>query len=901
MKLVEKKSINRIKRSADQISSIGDIIALGSDNLLSVAKKIFFEQYQSELIDLSLSLFHTRAYQHQSYPNIKVIPHFIRDDGVIIYLEIYQNDLPIMQVSTDVIHLTMEILKIKTTQVYSIELKPKININTMHKMTAKTLQTSFSSITNTEIKYSSKITKEYLSTLVKKKFKSNNMNFAELDPLGLLPLPNQNTNTNKTKNSRKFNKPNKVNKSTKTNTVVSPVKGFHYPDWVSATKTRNYALSDTLVDWLDNYGKTHVNQFISHKPDEPDELIEEVESVELIEVESIESESESDDLDMEIYSDLSSAPIIDTNDFPKFIMNKGLHFESDVIRLIRSKIDPTEFIAICTSMKDFSIKIPKYETKTIQAMKSGIPVIYQPLLLNRSGPLVYSYGMPDLLVRSDYVRRFIDLDPFDKAEKSKPALKINAKTYHYVIIDIKFTTLELCSDGERIRNSGNFPAYKCQLYVYNSALGLIQGYEPPTSYILGRKYKYESSGVNFYGNSCFDRLGHIKYNSWDNTYVDETVGAIRWIKKLRSEGSKWKLYPTPSVDELYPNMCVNADSPWNSFKETYANKIGEITLLWNCGIGNRMIAHDNGIYSYRDKDCKSSKIGITGQQRAPVVDAIISINQTKRFKTNLDKIHINWNPQVDNSWIDEANPIKKKSYRLQLSIDFETINNIFDNFKQLPEASNSSHLFMIGLSYKIADTDTPFSTQQAKYKMFLLSELTVDAEFQMILQFYNFIRELSDKYLGTRSNIPRLYHWGHIERSVFEELCSKIRRTIGSDVRKDLKRIQSNLTFYDLSECFKRNPIVINGCFKFGLKEISKRLYELNLIKTTWKKDTMCIHGNAAMILSHKAYEQSNKTGIPIIKIPVMKSIMEYNQIDCLVIHDIIDLLIKKTESEKLF
>jgi len=77
-------------------------------------------------------------------------------------------------------------------------------------------------------------------------------------------------------------------------------------------------------------------------------------------------------------------------------------------------------------------------------------------------------------------------------------------------------------------------------------------------------------------------------------------------------------------------------------------------------------------------------------------------------------------------------------------------------------------------------------------------------------------------------------------------------------------------------------------------------LYELGLIKTTWKKDNLCIHGNAAMILSHRAYEQSNKTGIPIIKIPIIKSIMTYNQTDCLVIHDIIDLLIKKAKAQNL-
>ena len=36
----------------------------------------------------------------------------------------------------------------------------------------------------------------------------------------------------------------------------------------------------------------------------------------------------------------------------------------------------------------------------------------------------------------------------------------------YYVIDIKFTTLKLTCDGIHVLNSGLFPAYKAQLYVY---------------------------------------------------------------------------------------------------------------------------------------------------------------------------------------------------------------------------------------------------------------------------------------------------------------------------------------------------------------------------------------------------------------------------------------------------
>ncbi len=247
----------------------------------------------------------------------------------------------------------------------------------------------------------------------------------------------------------------------------------------------------------------------------------------------------------------------------------------------------------------------------------------------------------------------------------------------------------------------------------------------------------------------------------------------------------------------------------------------------------------------------------------------------------MDRICLKINPAVDNIWLEDP------EQDIRITIDFETINSSFDDFSQLPVSNNSAYLFMIGVSYKIP-------SKPIKYKMFVISELTIDAEFQMILQFYNFLRQLTDIHVGKGSDLPVLYYWGHFEQSQFDNICAKINRTIGLDVRKDIDQMQYNLNFYDLADCFKKNPIVINGCFKFGLKEISNRLYQLGLIKTIWAKNNPCAHGNTAMVLAHKAYSQSNITGQPVIKMPSMKNIMDYNRVDCVVLHDIIDLLIKK-------
>ena len=44
--------------------------------------------------------------------------------------------------------------------------------------------------------------------------------------------------------------------------------------------------------------------------------------------------------------------------------------------------------------------------------------------------------------------------------------------YHYVVVDIKFSTLPLRADGVHLLNAGKFPAYKSQAWIYTQALEL---------------------------------------------------------------------------------------------------------------------------------------------------------------------------------------------------------------------------------------------------------------------------------------------------------------------------------------------------------------------------------------------------------------------------------------------
>ncbi len=584
---------------------------------------------------------------------------------------------------------------------------------------------------------------------------------------------------------------------------------------ISASKTRNFALNDTLVDWLDLHfrGSSDKSKF-SQTQNKPQQT-----------------------------------------SFLSYIMNKGIEFEREVMKLIIQKLPENSVLTICQNMENYQDRLHEYEARTKQAIRDGVPVIYQGVLINHTGPLQGSYGMPDMIVRSDYLHKLVDLDPGVILSK-------------YVILDIKFTTLELCADGLRLRNSGSAPAYKCQLYIYNHALGEILGSEPTTSYILGRRYKYESRDELYSGDSCFDRLGHIQYDTWDKEYITKTIKAIEWIRRLRQHGSGWHLFPKPSIPELYPNMNNALDTHWSGVKKQYANHLGELTLLWNCGYKHRNTGHTKGVYSYKDKKCRAKILGINGPKIGKTLNKIIKINQKKKFKTKMDYIKVKLNKHLDRSYL-------KKS-KLRITVDFETINSVMDDLSQLPYAQNSNYVFMIGVS--------TFADDVCNYRSFIITELTKRAEYDMVLEFYDYLRTLTDKYLGKNKDIPPLYHWGCIERTSFDKLCESLLPINSHRIVK----INSSLCWYDMCEVFRTNPIVINGCFKFGLKEIANRLSELGLIKSKW--DCSVSGGQDVMIIAQNIYKVSGNVKLHKDMIEIEK----YNRIDCVVIHEIIDLLIKK-------
>ena len=524
--------------------------------------------------------------------------------------------------------------------------------------------------------------------------------------------------------------------------------------------------------------------------------------------------------------------------FSSFIMNRGNEFEKNLVKYINDNKYPV--VKVSDIHTDESVK------KTIELMKQGIPIIHSAPVkntLNNTG------GVIDLLIRSDYLEKITNECPLTDDEKKIGSPKLGFP-FHYVVVDIKFSTLPLTSDGKHILNSGMFPAYKAQTLIYNDAVSQIQGYNSRYSYILGRRWKYKSRYGDFSSLECMDKLGIIDYNGFDKKYVNNTKSAVKWIRDMHKNGAKWSISP-PTKSEMRPNMRIVGEM--SKQKQKIADNIGDITSLWFCGPKNREIALKNGIKSWRDKKCNSKMVGIKGV-RAKILDKIIKINQQNKVKI-LPKI-------IKSTFFDWRTKKPNEVY-----IDFETISDIFAPFSELPKQSKTEMLFMIGVGWE--------DDGKWVYKNFTCKDATLEEEYRIMDEFSLFIKEKGnpDKYFWSAEK----RFWDSAEKRQFdrEDLDEEAKNNISDNWK-------INGCWNDICELFRQEPIVIKDCFNFGLKNISSAMYNHKLIST--KIESNCNTGMMASVNAWKAYKNIKDP----INSSVFKDIINYNQFDCKVLWNII-------------
>jgi hypothetical protein len=623
--------------------------------------------------------------------------------------------------------------------------------------------------------------------------------------------------------------------------------------WVSATKTKNYLMDDMCVDWLMLY----------HKNKE--------------------------------YKDTKE----NTNFKPHNLLFEGGHiFEKKVYDELE-KVFPNQFVVVFDSdiHKNKNVQFIKNKNNEVKKlMNEGVPIIAQAPLINISNK---TYGVADLIVRSDYMKKiFHHFEEDEDINIKAPKLKMrDGLKYHYRIIDIKWTTMTLCVDGKTIRNDGLFPAYKGQLAVYTGALNSLQGYIPNYAYIMAKAWKIGTNNVNFEldnilknnrGYSTFDRVGVVDYSTRDNNYVEETKKAVLWNQKVITEGHKWSYGDDkPTVYELYPNMNKSSSSYFDKIKEKYALQYGDPTLLWYGNTTHRKIMHSHNIFDIRDPKCSIEKLGINNDKRGSIINKIIEINKYNNKSVINPKIITNnfgnWQQETENDYY----------------IDFETINcNLYDTKNMNIECSfyESQITFMIGIG---------FATNPRIKTVDILNKLTLNNVSCYInnnnnweyVCFYmnNFddyindeleLYQVMDKFINIRrqNKSVKLYHWTNAEKSFM------MRANLRNDkIRFNMLSNKYKYTWIDMYKVFETTPIVIKGAFRFKLKQVANAFYNNGFIKTQWRDDKIT-DGFSAMMNAIEIYR--NNKNITYYD-DTYKRIIDYNEIDCKVIWEIVGYLRK--------
>ena len=594
-----------------------------------------------------------------------------------------------------------------------------------------------------------------------------------------------------------------------------PEQAEAWRDWVSASATRNHALNDPLLDWLELYG----------------------------EAQGFRSDEKYPDYDPR-------------TDFGLFIMRKGTQFEAAVADHMRT-IVPTVTVARDPSQ---SRSLAAAE-ETYALMARGEPAIHQAVLRDAE---TRTYGIADLLVRSDILQGMVP-GVITPEEAIIPAPDLGNTPWHYCIVDFKFATLHFLASGGISDSQGSSWAYMFQLYIYNRALGRLQGYLPPVSYLLGRGWEQTQKGITERGKGCMDRLGAVPqiYSSRTKGALSDAVDkACDWIRRVRTEGTRWQVLPDPSMAELRPHMGNTSDQPWHHAKQEIGRELQDLTLLWQVGIPGRMEANEAGIFRWTDPVCTPAVVGVTGVKQAPILQAILDINlQQSGPSVRPDKVYAS-----EDAW--------RPRRPLEFYVDFETVSDLDDDFSRIPEKGGQPLIFMVGCGHE--------ENGQWSWACFTADAMTEDAEATII---DDWLAHMSDvkKRLDPNGEPPLVFHWSHAEQSTFET-------DFNSACERHPEKSWAAPNWFDfLTRVIRREPVVIRGAMAFGLKVVAKAMHTAGLIESEWGAGPT--DGLGAMVGAWSCAREAAELGCPLEETELMKDIARYNEVDCKVMMEMIRYL----------
>jgi predicted RecB family nuclease len=468
------------------------------------------------------------------------------------------------------------------------------------------------------------------------------------------------------------------------------------------------------------------------------------------------------------------------NNATAFLFQKGKEHEDYIIQTIRDRTGmPLEKCSTHQTSRMYTTNDGERDMEhVIQQMKNGEPIIYSAYVHDTKQRI---RGIPDLLVRNDKLSvLFPEYQPTVLGGTSRFG------NYYYLPVEIKFSTIHLASDQLHVTNIDRTPFYKTQLYGYATLLQTIQDWCPPCAFIIGKR-TVTKKGEQYHS---YLYPGKIDYTGYDIDFITTFHSGIEWLKRVKTEGASWSTSQVLS----YAPPFMKHDSIYGRKKKELAPD--DITEIWRCGIQQRELANENGIYSWRDPRLTAEMMRIPATYQRHV-DAILSINRGDAL----------YRPTHLNTVV----------YENEMFVDFETLRDTF-TIRQL---DTPEFIFLIGVQY------------QNRYHTFRLRSLTKECEREVMDQFYQF---------WVNCGKPVCWFW-YAERELWKRAEQRHGLTL-------------DMNWHDVQDLIYQHRFVVKGCKNFKLKSYVEALSSLDLIPSIFLPET-CENGMEAMIMAWKYYKET--------------------------------------------
>ncbi|HUQ41904.1 MAG TPA: hypothetical protein VM052_05325 [Candidatus Limnocylindrales bacterium] len=528
-------------------------------------------------------------------------------------------------------------------------------------------------------------------------------------------------------------------------------------------------------------------------------------------------------------------------------MRQGRGFETALLADLASRWEITRIAERPDQARSLDAAVATWE-----AMRAARPIIAGAVLRD---PELRTFGIADLLVRSDVLGEICPeayvTDPLEL-----PVIGLSHGR-HYRIVEIKFQTIDLLKNGDLTTAASELDTL-VQVWIYNQALGRLQGYTPPSAFVAGRGWR-TSQGDR--GDRCWERLGRVRRDVFlrgRGLELREVVPqATAWVRRVRTEGAEWRVLPMPSVPELWPNMKSDQGG-WHDAKVRIARELADLTLLPRIGVAERARAHGAGITRWDDPRLSAGVFGVSEKETA-ILDAVLTVNRDGGPSLLPQRLR-------DGAWRFRA-PV-------EAYVDFEFLQDLADDFTAFPRKGGQALIFQIGCgTYRDGDW---------RFRQFTVDDLSLEAEARMIDAWLEFLRTLCAE---TASDLhdARLVHWSPAEQTNFE-------RAYDSARSRHPERDWPPLPWYDLlHDVIQAEPVVVKGAFSFSLKSIARSMRANGLIATDWGDGLA--DGAGAMAGAWNAAVEAKRRGVALGDTDTMREVARYNEVDCRVMAEILDHL----------